>query len=65
LDVQPHAEDPFFFGGSLLVARPVIPGSHVFAEFEEAFVPAGLVGGLAVPLFPAGDFLQGVAVGGG
>jgi hypothetical protein len=65
LDVEPHAEDPFVFRGSLFVAGPVVPGGHVFAEIVEAFVPAGVVVGFAVPLFPTGDFLQSVLVGGG
>jgi hypothetical protein len=52
LDVQPHAEDAFLFGVCLLVAGPVIPGSHVPGEFVQALVPPFFVVGLAGPLFP-------------
>lgn len=65
LDVQPHTQESFFFSVCPFVARPVVPGSHVISEFAPALVPAFFVVVFAGSLFPTGDFLQGVPVGGG
>lgn len=65
LDLQPHAQDPFFFGVRLLVAWPVVAGGHVGGELVQALVPPCLVVIFAGALFPPGDLLQAIAVGGG